>query len=113
MRHALGRTGPAQCPRSCREHGQGPLRNAVLPAEVCWSTAKADPARYEPAAASLDRAFLAVRAELKTAAEAPSRAACFDMPRLMERLDACRFGLGPAPHPEVLYNALLLLDFHG
>ena len=111
MRHALGRTGLARHPRSCREHGEGPLRNAVLPSEVCWNRLKADPARSEPAVAALDEAFLAVRAELETAAEAPGRAACFDMPRLLERLDACRFRR--TPYPEVLYNALLLLDFHG
>lgn len=111
MRHALGRTGLARHPRSCRAHGEGPLRNAVLPSEVCWSPLKTDPARHEPVAAALDEAFLAVRAELKTVAEAPSRAACFDMPRLLERLDACRFRR--TPYPEVLYNALLLLDFHG
>ena len=111
MRHALGRTGLARRARSCREHGEGPLGNAVLPSEVCWTLLKADPARYEPVAAAFDEAFLAVRAELKTAAEPPSRAACFDMPRLLERLDACRFRR--TPHPEVLYNALLLLDFHG
>ena len=111
MRHALGPTNPVRHTRSCREDGEGPLRNAVLPPEVCWNRPKADPARYEPVAAALDEAFLAVRAELKTAAEAPSRAACFDMPRLLERLDACRFR--PEPHPEVLYNTLSLLDFHG
>ena len=79
---------------------------AILPAEVCWSTSKADPARLDPLLDAFDEALPALSRILAERANPPSRAGYVDMPRLRARLAA-----GPSSEFMSTWKPLQLLDF--
>ena len=80
--------------------------SALLPAEVCWQTTKADPARLQPLLDAFNEALPALSRILANRTDPPSRAGYVDMPRLRARLAA-----GPSCEFMSTWKPLQLLDF--
>ena len=58
-----------------------------LPANVCWQSAKQDPARAEPLIQALKAAWISVGTRLQQEGTWPARARYVDMPALIAALD--------------------------
>ena len=84
------------------------LRGA-LPASILWNRSKHDPARYDPMFNTFTESLPLVRKLIEQREVPPSRACYLDMPRLLDWLDADRFGA--EPRWASILCALQFLDF--
>ena len=81
----------------------------VLPAEVCWHTSKADPARVDALRHAQAQALPAIAEEIAARATPPSRAGYVDMAALLANLSADHIRAG---HRNTqVWNALSFLDW--
>ena len=85
---------------------------SILPPVVCWEVSKDDPARSGALEDALADAVPLVRQALEARATPPARSGYFNMPRLLEALDAnrCRTTPRRIRMPGPLTAALMLLD---
>ena len=83
---------------------------SIAPYNVCWELGKRDPARYNPLIEAVAQALPTIRQSLDGRARPPRRVRYFDMPNLLDALDADALRRNPKLLGPIR-TALQFLDF--